>query len=78
MMRRGAAQALDLEDYHRDEQYLEVVHRPDSGTPLKNGDGGERLVAVSDGVADLLTDWIDEQRPAITDDNGRQPLLATK
>jgi integrase len=77
MMRRGAARALDVRDYHRDDQYLAVVHRPDSGTPLKNGDGGERMVALSDSVADLLNDWLDEQRPAVTDAYGREPLLAT-
>lgn len=77
MMRRGAARALDLRDYHRDELYLKIVHRPQSETPLKNGTGGEYLVAVSNAVAALLDDWIDEQRPAVTDEYGRDPLLAT-
>lgn len=77
MMRRGAARALDLRDYHRDDQYLDVLHRPETDTPLKNGEGGERLVALSDGVCALLNDWIDDQRPAVTDDYGREPLLAS-
>ena len=77
MMRRGAARALDLHDYHRDGQYVEVVHRPDTGTPLKNGTGGERLVALSDSVTALLNDWINDQRPSVTDQYGREPLLAT-
>lgn len=77
MMRRGAARAIDLQDYHRDDQYIEIVHRPESETPLKNGEGGERFVAVSEEVADLLTDWIDQQRPSVTDEYGRKPLLAT-
>lgn len=33
-MRRGALHALDVPDYHSDEQFVEVVHRPE--TPLKN------------------------------------------
>jgi site-specific recombinase XerD len=78
MMRRGAARALDLQDYHRDEQYLAVVHRPETDTPLKNGEGGERMVALSDTVCEIVNDWIDEQRPAITDDAGRDPLLTSR
>lgn len=77
MMRRGSARALDLQDYHHEEQYLEVVHRPESDTPLKNRDGGERLVALSNSVVDLLNDWIDDQRPTVTDEYGREPLPAT-
>lgn len=46
-------------------------------TPLKNGEGGERLVALSDAVCDVLNDWIDDQRPDSTDDYGRNPLLAS-
>jgi len=34
MMRVGAAHALDLDDYHPDEQYLDVCHRPGQ----ENGD----------------------------------------
>lgn len=78
MMRRGAARALDLQDYYRGEQYLEVVHRPESETPLKNGDGGERFVAISDEIAEILNDWIDQQRPQVTDEFQREPILATK
>jgi len=77
LMRRGAARALDLRDYHRNDQYLDLVHRPDSETPLKNGAGGERLVSLSDAVCEVLNDWIDDQRPAVTDDYGREPLLAS-
>jgi len=42
MMRVGAIRVLDVEDYDSDEQYLEVVHRPDTGTPIKNKGRGER------------------------------------
>jgi integrase len=77
MMRRGAARALDLQDYDRDDRYLNVVHRPESDTPLKNGATGERLVALSDTICTLLNDWIDDQRPETTDEYGRKPLLAT-
>lgn len=77
MMRRGAARALDLRDYHREQQCVEVIHRPETGTPLKNGAGGERMVALSHSVCEVLNDWIDEQRPNVTDDYGREPILAS-
>lgn len=77
MMRRGAARALDLQDFRREEPYLDVVHRPDSETPLKNGESGERLVAISAEITDLLNDWVEDQRPTVTDEYARAPLLAT-
>lgn len=77
MMRVGAAHALDVPDYCPDEQYLQVVHRPGSETPIKNGERGERLVALSGDICELLDDWIGDRRPDVTDDYGRQPLLTT-
>jgi integrase len=77
MMRIGAAHALDLEDYHREEQYLEIVHRPDNGTAIKNKNRGERFVALSEETCALLNDWIETKRPNVTDDFDRNPLLTT-
>jgi site-specific recombinase XerD len=77
MMRRGSARALDVSDYNAEEMYLEAVHRPETDTPLKNQERGERLVALSEEVCILLDDWLSEQRPAVEDDHGRRPLLAT-
>ena len=77
MMRVGAARALDLRDYHPSEQYMEVRHRPDQGTPLKNKTDGERLIAISDNVRELLDDWISRKRPNVTDEYDRKPLLTT-
>jgi integrase len=77
-MRRGAVRGLDVDDYHSDESYAEVRHRPDSDTPLKNGNEGERPVALGESVCTVLDDWLADQRPAVTDDYGREPLLATQ
>lgn len=78
MMRRGAAHALDVDDYNADGQYLELRHRPDTGTPIKNGFDGERLVGLSGWLCNLLDDWIRNRRPDVTDSYGREPLLATR
>lgn len=77
MMRRGAVRALDLEDYDHDNQLLLVRHRPNTGTAIKNKQRGERMVALSEEMCDLLEDWIATQRPAVTDEYGREPLLTT-
>lgn len=53
-LRVGATTGLDIEDYDPEEQSLEIVHRPDTESPLKNGVASERFVAVSDGVSEVL------------------------
>jgi site-specific recombinase XerD len=77
-LRIGAARGLDVSDYHPDEQFLELVHRPDQGTTLKNGKQGERLVALNDRVCQVLDDWIEINHPGVVDDHDRVPLFATK
>jgi len=77
MLRLGAAHALDVDDYHPEDQALEVIHRPETGTPIKNGLDGERFIGLADWICTLLDDWIAEQRPNVTDEYGREPLLAT-
>lgn len=76
-MRRGALRALDVDDYDPDSQLLSIHHRPDTDTPIKNQHKGERLIALTDDLCALLDDWIADQRPDITDDHGRAPLIAT-
>ncbi|MFC7213725.1 tyrosine-type recombinase/integrase [Saliphagus sp. GCM10025334] len=77
MLRRGAVRGLDLADYDRDEQFLAIVHRPDTDTPVKNGKSGERLVALSDRICDLLDDYIRDRREDVTDEYSRKPLITT-
>ena len=78
MLRMGSVRALDVEDYDPEEQSLRLRHRPDTDTPLKNKREGERIIAVSSEVCLVLDDWIREQRPEVTDDHGRNPLLTTR
>lgn len=77
-LRIGAAIGLDAEDYDADQQYLDLVHRSDEGTSLKNGQTSERLVALSDRVCRVLDDWLSVNHPGIVDDYGRRPLFATR
>lgn len=75
--RMGSLRALDLEDYNGDEQYVAFYHRP-SGTPLKNKTAGERYVGLAAPVCDALDMWIARERPNTRDEEGRQPLFATR
>ncbi|WP_420182087.1 tyrosine-type recombinase/integrase [Haloarcula sp. KBTZ06] len=76
-LRVGAAVGLDIGDYDPDEQYLKLVHRPDEGTSLKNQTDSERLVALSDGLCDLLDDWLSVKHTGKIDEFDRRPLFAT-
>jgi integrase len=78
MMRVGAVHALDVTDFNESEQYIEVKHRPETGTSIKNANRGERLVALSPEMCVMLSDWIADCRPQVTDEYGRQPLIASE
>jgi len=78
-MRVGALRALDLDDCQLDSRSpgVELVHRPEQDTPLKNKESGERWVALSERIARILQDYIDGPREDVTDDYGRDPLVTT-
>lgn len=78
-MRTGTMIALDVDDYVPGEEppYLRVRNRPETGTELKNGNQGERLVSVSPHACSVIDDYFSHQRPDVVDDHGREPLLAT-
>lgn len=77
-MRMGTAHSIDLTDVYFDEERIEIVHRPEEGTTLKNGESGERYVAISTELAEMLKDHVDTLRHDVTDDHDREPLLTTE
>jgi integrase len=76
-LRIGGARGLDIEDYNVAEQYLKLEHTPEEDTPLKNGNKGERLVALSERVCSVLDEWLSVNHPGKTDEFDRSPLFAT-
>lgn len=77
--RQGGLRALDLRDVHLGENpYVDFRHRPETGTPLKNKLGGERPVALTDEMADILDHYVRNNRFDVRDEHGRQPLIASK
>ncbi len=79
-IRLGSLRALDLDDYESDgdESSIWIRHRPESGTPLKNGNAAERPISLDEKYADILDDYIRLHRPNVEDDYGRRPLLASE
>ncbi len=75
--RQGGLRALDLRDVHTSEGYVEFRHRPDTGTPLKNKLRGERPVSLPPEVMDVVGEYVRHERHDVSDEYGRQPLLAS-
>nr|WP_321169913.1 tyrosine-type recombinase/integrase [Salinigranum rubrum] len=78
--RISGLRALDLRDLSLEGETptIEFVHRPDTGTSLKNGTSGERVNVISRRMASVLSDWIDGPRPRVKDEYDRHPLFTTK
>lgn len=76
-MRMGGLRSLDLTDYHPKKARVELQHQPETDTPLKNGIGGDRLVALALETCEVVDDWIEHQWPHVPDEYGREPLIAT-
>lgn len=77
-MRLSGLRALDIEDFDEGRPALKIRHRPDTRTPLKNKERGERDVLITTGTADIIRDYIDNTRKEVTDEYGRKPLLTSK
>jgi len=53
-IRLGSLRAFDLRDFDPDEGCLDLRHRPDSGTGLKNKKAAERSIAVGPHYCDMI------------------------
>lgn len=77
-MRLSGLLALDVGDFDSVRPALEIRHRPTTGTALKQKANGERDVLISLDTATVISDFIESNRPNITDEHGREPLLSTQ
>jgi len=77
-MRIGGLRALDVNDFDEGRPAIEIRHRAEKGTPLKRKANSERDVIITPEVAEVVADYIENNRPAVTDDYGREPLIATR
>jgi integrase len=76
-MRLGTLRCIDLRDFSYDNGHVRVRHRPDTDTPLKNGEAANRMIAVGEHWCDVIQDFIDQHRHPVTDDHGREPLITS-
>jgi integrase len=78
-MRMGGLHSLDVGDYDPEEPCLKLRHRPDAPedpTRLKNGERGERDIALRPAVAAVLDDYLARNRSP-TDGPGRDGLVSS-
>jgi len=75
--RTGTVRALDLDDYSPKRQYVEIRHRPETGTPLKNGGKAERHINLGEETCEVLDDYIAAHRKPVGEDARRKPLFTT-
>lgn len=78
--RISGAIALDVDDidFGSDVTIIKFRNRPNTGTPLKNKNGGERNVTIKEDLAGVLKDYIEGKRPDVTDEYDRVPLFCTQ
>lgn len=76
--RIGGAHSIDLDDLYLRDEYVELEHRPDTGTTLKNGHPGERAISIDTRTRNILRDYIEENRHDVLDDHEREPLFSSK
>lgn len=77
-IRLGTLRAFDVDDWDPDSPCLRVRHRPDTETPLKNGEAAERAIAVGDYYAGIIDDYVEYNRQESRDDHGRHPLITSR
>lgn len=76
-IRTSTLHAFDVTDFNPGDGFLRTVHRPSTGTPLKNRERGEREINLSNDLVQVLDDWVHNQHPRVKDEHGRMPLIAT-
>lgn len=78
-IRIGTASAFDVDDWDAERYRLYARHRPETGTPLKNGKEGERAIVIKDDtLRAALADYIDRMRLDVEDEHGRKPLFPSR
>lgn len=58
--------------------HIYMVHRPSSGTPLKNQSDSERVVSIGPETVEIVEQYIAVNRRDVADDEGREPLITTR
>lgn len=76
-MRTGTLRSIDLQDLEEEDCAIHVKHRPETDTPLKNGDDAERWIYLGPVWFEVIQEYIEVNRHDKVDDYGRNPLITT-
>jgi len=71
--RKGGLIGRDVPDFDYEERVLQ--YKTQETTPLKKDEGSEREITLYGEIPEIIQDYINNQRPAETDEEGREPLL---
>jgi integrase len=71
--RKSGLVGADISDFDSEESTLMYEHQ--RTTPLKNDAGSEREITLYGDVPEIIQDYLADQRPPVTDEEGREPLL---
>lgn len=75
LLRVGGARAISLGDISWENDRVEICHRPEEGTTLKNAYDSEREIAIRPATREILKDYVEQNRNEVTDEHGRKPLF---
>jgi site-specific recombinase XerC len=71
--RKGGLIGRDVPDFEYEERILK--YETEETTPLKNDESSEREVTLYGSVPEIIRDHLKDQRPPVTDEEGREPVL---
>ncbi len=71
--RKAGVWGCDVSDFDYDDSILEFEHQGE--TELKNNEKSEREATLYGEVPDIINDYLEDQRPPVVDEDGREPLL---
>lgn len=71
--RKGGLIGRDVGDFDYEGGFLEFETK--ETTPLKNDENSEREITLYGNVPEIIQDYLNNQRPSETDEEGRKPLL---
>jgi len=71
--RKNGLRGRDLGHFDYEERVLKYEHK--EATPLKKDESSQREVDIYGDVPEFIQDYLKNQRPDVTDDEEREPLL---
>jgi site-specific recombinase XerC len=71
--RKSGLIGRDVPDFDYEERVLK--YETEETTPLKNDESSEREITLYGDVPEIIRDYLEDQRPPVTDEEGREPLL---